>query len=154
MAGGSEVRFSDITASINFATASNGDNVYLSTEFGEAVTVRGVQLHCTRTVTLANGTNTEMAVQVLLNPQDQTWRALGVGITTTAATNAAFNGWTWNTSANTIAEIGAVCSWATPTTSYGVSFNIYGMRLLVSRDAGDATLAGTITNAYLSTIPA
>lgn len=152
MAGGSEIVQSELVASINFATASNGGNEYLKVEFGEAKTVIGINLHCVRTVTLANGTNTKFAIQGLINPQTGLWRSFARCALNNASVDAAFNGFTW-ANGNTIAENGGPVYWTASAGDDIAPLNIYGMRLYVDRDAGDATLAGTITNAFLTTIP-
>lgn len=141
-----------VSASINFATATAGNNAYGATTWEEPVPVLGVQLHCVRTVALANGTNTELGVQVKISPDSDTWRTLYRYSTPGASTDAGAAGLTW-TNANTVCEFGAVGLWSATGGDEQVPLNIYGMRVLVTRDAGDATLAGTVTNVWLSTVP-
>lgn len=141
-----------VSASIDFSAAANGSTSYGTTTWDEPRSVMGVQLHCLRTVALANGTNTKLLLEVKLSPTLDQWAPMIRGIANNADTDAAFNGWTW-VQANGVCEKGLVCQWTNVAGSDVCPVNIYGMQLTVVRDAGDATLAGTITGVWLSTVP-
>lgn len=139
-----------ISASENFATYDDGDTVVGELTWEEPRLLDKAMLHCTRTVTLANGTNSRFAVDVLINKSAGTWRAMGLGLTNTGFLGGTFNGFSWS-DGNTLCETGGLVAWSAQTTAQpSIGPVCYGVRLRITRNASDTTLAGTITNVWLS----
>lgn len=139
-----------LSASEDFSAYGSGVTTVGELRWDEPRAVVGVTVAADVGTTLANGTNSKMSIDILINPESGTWRAMALAVSNTANITGTFNGFTWANAA-TIWNPGCIVQWSLTAASTGLASPIcYGIRMAANISAGDTTLTGVLNDIWLS----